>query len=407
MSVLRRVIAGPQNTQLRQAITGLVGITVAVALATIGVQYSFGYYDDEYRLNGSFAAAGQGLQSGSDIKIRGVNIGKVAGVSLRDGRAWVAMDIDADQQVPRSAEAVVRPKTLFGEKFIDIVPGEGEESGPFYEPDETIEKTLGGFELERVLADLYPILEAIDPAELVVVLGTLADAGDGLGPVINRTIVNFATLAELYANHSGEIGESLDDLALLTATLEGRADDLVRGAEDLNAALPVLNQRDDELAVVLDQTARLSSDLAELFEANREFIRTSFDEGARGLSALNEDRAKLRPVVVSLRQYVQTVAESLTVEVGDGTLMAKVRAILGGDPCGKGSGASCLVPEGGPPPLPGLPTLPVPITVPPVTIPPVVGGTALPPVPVPQLPAPGTSTSNGAAVNQLVGGLLG
>jgi phospholipid/cholesterol/gamma-HCH transport system substrate-binding protein len=398
------------SERMRQAITGLVGITVAVSLATIGVQYSFGYYDDDYRLNGSFAAAGQGLQSGSDIKIRGVNIGKVAGVELRDGRAWVSMDIDGGEEVPRSAEAIVRPKTLFGEKFIDIVPGEGEASGPFYEPGEQIEKTLGGFELERVLADLYPILKAVDPAELVVVLGELADAGDGLGPVINRSIVNFATLADLYARHADDVGRTLDDIAAVTETLDGRADDLVRASEDLNIALPVLNQRDDELAVILDQTARLSSDLAELFEANREFIRTSFDEGARGLSALNQDRAKIRPVVDALRRYVQTVAESISLDVGDGTLMARVRAILGGDPCGQGTGVSCLVPQGGPPALPGLPTLPPlptpPVPLPPVTIPPIVGGTSVP-VTVPPLPGVGQSTSNGEAVNQLIGGLLG
>ena len=393
--------------RLRQAITGLVGITVAVGLSTIGVQYAFGYYDAEYRLNGSFAAAGQGLQSGSDIKIRGVNIGRVAGVELRDGRAWVSMDIDEGQQVPRSAEAVVRPKTLFGEKFIDIVPGEGEETGPFYEPGDTVEKTLGGFELERVLADLYPILEAIDPAELVVVLGELADAGDEMGPTINRAIGNFAVLADLYARHDADIEEFLDDLALLTGELEGRADDLVRGAEDLNVALPVLNERGDELAVILDQAARLSGDLAELLDRNRQFIRTSFDGGDRGLQALNADRAKIRPVVDSLRMYIQTVAEAASIEVGDGTLMARVRTILGGDPCGKGQGESCLLPppfgEAPPPTLPPLPPLPVPITLPPLPG----QGTAVPPVTVPPLPGVGTTSSNGDAVSDLVGGLLG
>ena len=54
-----------RNARLSKVVTGLVGITIAVALATIRVQFVFGYYDDTFRLNGSFVAAGQGLRSGS------------------------------------------------------------------------------------------------------------------------------------------------------------------------------------------------------------------------------------------------------------------------------------------------------------------------------------------------------
>src|SRR3546814_14826875 len=72
-----------------------------------------------YELSGRFDAAGQGLLPGSDVKVRGVNIGEVDGIRLVDGAAEVTLRIHDGEQVPVDATAIIRPKTLFGEKFID------------------------------------------------------------------------------------------------------------------------------------------------------------------------------------------------------------------------------------------------------------------------------------------------
>jgi phospholipid/cholesterol/gamma-HCH transport system substrate-binding protein len=327
---------------VQQAIVGLIGLSLFAAATTIGVQWSFGYYDDTYRLTGTFDAAGQGLQSGSDVKLRGVNIGHVAGVELVRGRALVKMDIEAGERVPASSKAVVRPKTLFGEKFVDVVPDGGEAHGPFLHAGDEFAETLGGFELERVLADAYPILKAIDPAELATVVSNLAEGGRGLGPDINRTIVAFRAIADVWARHDGDTRLFLDDVAKLTGELETRADDLVAGAGDLNEALPVITDHADDLTTVLDQAARLSGDLADVLDHNRGFLTKSATMGADAMNALYERRARIGPLITGLRQYVQTIAEATGIPLDDGTVMARVRAILGGDPCGRQDPGTCV-----------------------------------------------------------------
>src|SRR5206468_2786268 len=127
---------------------------------------------------------------------------KVKSVRLVQGQAEVSMDIESDQKVPTASKATIRPKTLFGEKFVDIDPGAAETSGPFLADHGRIKDTVGGFELERVLADAYPILKAIKPEDLLVVLDTLAQAAQGEGPAINRQIGNFQKVAD----HRAQIG---------------------------------------------------------------------------------------------------------------------------------------------------------------------------------------------------------
>jgi phospholipid/cholesterol/gamma-HCH transport system substrate-binding protein len=318
----------------RHMLTGAIGVLLVFALMSVGVKYSFGAFKGGYELDGEFAAAGQGLIHGSDVKIRGVNIGEVKRIELVKGKALVTMRINAGEHIPRDAQATIRPKTLFGEKFVDIAPGAAEAKGPFLGNGDRIAKTEGGFELERVLADAYPLLKAIDPAELMVIVDELADAGSGLGPTINRSIINSQKLTDINVRHDADTRQFLSDLAKLSDELAGRADDLVSAAKDLNVALPPLNARADELASLLDQTARLSGDLADVLDANRGFVRKSVTEGGKTIQLLFDKRGKIVPLIIGLRQYVQTLAEAVRIDVGDGTLMAAVKGLLGGDACG-------------------------------------------------------------------------
>lgn len=312
----------------RNVLSGAIGLIIVISLTAIGIKASFGAFDGGYELRGTFAAAGQGLLSGSDVKIRGVNVGEVSSIRLVDNEALIRLRIDDGTQVPGSAQAVIRPKTLFGEKFVDILPGEDELTGPYLDDGDEIVDTLGGFELEQVLTDAYPVLEAVNPAELAVILDELATAGRGLGANINRSIVNGATLAELGASNDAEFRQLTSDLALLTEELELLAPDLVAGAQDLNVALPTLNARSAQLDEALTQAARLAADVADLLEANESFTTNALTDGSRSLQTIFDRRSQIQPLLLGLTKYTRTLAEAIRFEVGDGTMMAAVKGVV-------------------------------------------------------------------------------
>src|SRR5436305_11489502 len=390
--------------------TGLVALTLFASLAVFGVYLGSGKLSPKYHLHATFTAAGQGLQNQSDVKIHGINVGQVTTVHLVNGEAQVNMWLHQGEKVPTNASATIRPKTLFGEKFVDIDPGPNEAKGPFLKNNGFIKQTTGGFELERVLTDAYPILQAIKPEEVTTLLDTLAKSGQGLGPEINRQIVAFQQISDVNVAHDADTRQFLDDLAKLSDSLANSAPNLVAGSKDLNVALPDLNAQAGNVTTVLDQLTRLSSDAADVLEANRGFLNKSATEGGKTLQLLYDQRNQLPAVVNGLRQFFQVLSEAagtLPDPSSPGTTLATVKFIVGGGSlCGGGHD----------PQHPPLPCQVLGLTVPDPTAgsapqsPPSQSAAAAPkpPVTVPSLPQVSVpSPSAGVqAVNNLIGGLL-
>ena len=341
----------------RNIISGLCALVLVMGVTTIGVQWAFGTFDNGYRISADFAAAGQGLVQGSDVKVRGLDIGHVDSIELRDGRAVVTMFINEGHDIPRdSSTFTVRPKTLFGEKFIDVILGPEESDGPYFEDGDEVPRffeegdpepegvlrdpegrglrSAGGFELERVLADAFPILEAIDPDDVSILLDELSRAGDGLGETINRSIVNGERVLDVQAARDAETRQFLEDLAELSGELAVRAPDLIAGAEDLNVALPVLIDNPEAFRRLLAELERTSGELADLLEANTAFIDSVYTDGQAVLDVLFSRRDQVIPLVVGIRQYLEIVSSVARIPVGDGTVMGAVKGLVGTEPCG-------------------------------------------------------------------------
>jgi phospholipid/cholesterol/gamma-HCH transport system substrate-binding protein len=319
----------------RNMLIGAIALLLLASSISVGVKAAFGAYAGGYKITGSFDAAGQGLLPGSDVKIRGVNVGSVRKVRLVDGRALVTMRIHGDQKVPTAAKAVIRAKTLFGEKFVDLdLTRDQEVHGPYLHGGQRLRHTEGGFELESVLTDVYPLLKSIDPTELYTVISNLAEGGRGLGQQINRSIVNGDAVAKVFADHNADTAQFLHDLALLSQQLGTSANDFVGFATSSNEALPVLNDHADDLTAILQQTGRLSADLADVLEHNKPFLDAALDGGSKALQILYDHRTQVVPLVIGLREYVQTLSEVIRIDAGDGTLLAAVKAVFGGQVCG-------------------------------------------------------------------------
>ena len=223
----------------------LAMVVLAVYLTYATFTKKFAEYD-EVTLETS--KIGLQLPARADVKIRGVIVGEVLERETNGDGAELTLGIFPDQTdtIPADVTGSIVPKTLFGEKYVALIPSKNGTTEPI-EAGATIERTQVATEVEEVLSDLYPLLRAVQPAELNMTLNAIATAlegrGDQLGenletvdsylkrlnpqiPALVEDLRLTAKVSDIYAEVLPEVGTILQNTVTTTGTLEDRAVEL-------------------------------------------------------------------------------------------------------------------------------------------------------------------------------------
>jgi phospholipid/cholesterol/gamma-HCH transport system substrate-binding protein len=196
--------------------------------------------------------AGNQLQEASDVKVRGVIVGDVRDVEASAEGATIELAIDPAylDEIPADVSARLLPKTLFGERFVSLELPEQPGQERLADGDVIGEdRSENAIELQRVIDDMLPLLQAVEPQDLSYTLGAVADAlrgrGDDLGanlaatgryigevntvlPELQQDISLVADFADTYDAAADDLLAVLDNLAVTNTTIVDQAEQLRR-----------------------------------------------------------------------------------------------------------------------------------------------------------------------------------
>jgi len=235
---------------------------------------------------------GNQLEPSSDVKLRGLIVGEVRGVRADGDHATLDLALKPEDVglIPANVNARLLPKTLFGEKYVDLVVLEQPATRHIQAGDViSQDRTKVGTEVQKVLADLLPLLRTVQPGELNATLSAFADAlegrGDAIGDNLTRADDYFAKLNPQLPTIKADISE----LADAAAVYGDAAPDILR----------ILSNTVASSRTVLDKKAALDAFLTGT---------TTFAGTATGVLDENEQRlitlAKVsRPTLALLARY--------------------------------------------------------------------------------------------------------
>jgi phospholipid/cholesterol/gamma-HCH transport system substrate-binding protein len=216
-------------------------VVLAVYLVYATFTKKFADYD---RVKVETSVIGLQLPARADVKIRGVIVGEVLDMSATSDGAELTLGLFPSQvhTIPANVTASIVPKTLFGEKYVSLIVPD-EPSPKSISAGATIKRTVVSTEVEKVLSDLYPLLRAVEPAELNQTLNALATALEGRGDQIGENLETVdsylkrlnpqipalvedlrltASVSDTYADVLPQIGDILHNTVTTTGTLETR-----------------------------------------------------------------------------------------------------------------------------------------------------------------------------------------
>ncbi|MEA2062293.1 MAG: MlaD family protein [Gemmatimonadota bacterium] len=268
-----------QNTRVMTTVVG-ISIFLAFLIVVWTIFFLQGYITrrNSAIFSASFDQAGQ-LEVGDNVTLAGVPVGRVEFIGLEGLHAGVRFTVDRRIRLPRGTRAVIQSGDVFGECYLQLVPGQG----PPLEPGSRMEGELApGFQdamnrgietmdqagkiLKRVGSLIIRLEEFLEPQSSLPMslenVETLTDNArdfsehlDSYGRLLERVLVSVDSAAlsmkALATGNAEGIKSSVTNLKVLTA----RLDTLTAGLESGQGTIGRL-MRDEKLYEDLQDVIR-------------------------------------------------------------------------------------------------------------------------------------------------------
>lgn len=260
------------SARLRYQALGVAFLLVAALFVAVSIGMYRKVFTSVVHVRLEATSVGSQLQRGADVKIRGVVVGEVRSVTATGGGAVLDLALWPDKVdlIPSNVAARLLPKTLFGERYVALqIPSRP--SAARLAAGDVIgqDRSSAAIEIDKVLTDLMPLLQAVQPQKLAATLNAMSQALEGRGARFGDTVVRLD-------RYVAELNESIPDLnadiSALAAVAENYAEaapDLLQALSDLTTTSRTLVEQRANLLELFGTLTTTSVDLANFLRVNR------------------------------------------------------------------------------------------------------------------------------------------
>ncbi|NKQ52981.1 MCE family protein [Amycolatopsis sp. K13G38] len=218
---------------------------------------------------------GNQLGKGSDVKIRGLVVGEVRSVEALGDHAALELALDPDKigEIPANVSARLLPKTLFGERYVALQIPQDPSSRHIQAGDVVgQDRSSAAIELEKVLDDVMPLLQAVQPEKLSATLSAVSTALQGRGEQFGQTLVGLSDYLGGLNPSLPNIKADISSFANVTDIYNKTAPDFLQALSDLTTTSKTLVDKRAQLQQMFDSVTTVSVDLGNFLKVNENNI---------------------------------------------------------------------------------------------------------------------------------------
>ncbi|MET9326174.1 MlaD family protein [Tsukamurella sp. NPDC003166] len=204
-----------------------------------------------------------GLRPGDDVRLLGVQVGKVEEVALdqddtaRGTLARVAFTVDRAQRLTTATTLSIRFQNLTGLRYLDLSPSDA--AAAAIAPRSTIGtgRTVPSFDVTTIFNGLQPVLAAMQPEQINHLAQSIAAVvegdGSGLGPLLDA----LQTLSRFTDDRSALLQTLVRNLKTINDSLGGKSTALPTVIGYLQGVGEVMRGAASSTTILSDQGAEL------------------------------------------------------------------------------------------------------------------------------------------------------
>jgi phospholipid/cholesterol/gamma-HCH transport system substrate-binding protein len=258
---------------------GIISITVLVLILVAA------FYSDDLPIIGggtTYSAdftEDAGLQSGDDVLIAGVKVGKVTSVGLENSHVKVTFQVK-NAWLGDQSTADIKIKTLLGAKYLAVDP----QGTTALHPNTAIptSRTTSPYDVLDAFSGLSQTINQLDTGQLSQSFDVLSQTFANTPANVRSALDGLSALSKTISSRDAQLANLLSNTGQISKTLANRDQQVQQLLSDGTLLLGMLDQREQAIATLLSGTKSLSAQLSGL---------------------VNDNQKQLNPVLTQLNQF--------------------------------------------------------------------------------------------------------
>ncbi|WP_143965741.1 MCE family protein [Gordonia zhaorongruii] len=283
-------------------------------------------------------SSGIGIYDGSNVRILGVDAGKVTKVTPRGDVVEIDMRIDRGIDLPANVEAVQIIPSIVADRYIQLTPpySTGEKAGSDIRLD--LDHTGVPVEIDAIYANLQKLSKSLGPegankhGAVTDLVETAADNLDGNGAKLGDAISNLSKAANTLSTSRGDLASTIKDLNVFVGALRENDSQVRQFNTQMASFNKFLAGERGQLTKALDSLSYALGDVATFISDNNDRVGDAIRDLHPTGQALLDNKDHLLEILTVLPVTISNLINAYDAESGTLAMRLNLRDLQ--DPLG-------------------------------------------------------------------------
>lgn len=260
----------------RNFVVGIVYLVVIATLMTLAVLIYNQTFTSTVNVSLVTRDVGTSLEKGADVAVRGVVVGYVSSIGIDGDGAKVGIALQPAQaaKLPDNVTAELLPKTLFGQRYVDLLLPTRPSPQHLNSGDVIHASGAAPTEIQDVFAKLLPVLQAVRPAQLAEMLGSIAASLRGEGANLGATIQTLSGYLHKFAPKVPAMLRDIRQFSQVANNYSAAAPDLLAALRNFTVSTRTLVAQRAQFVALLQSVTSAANRFGKFMQANAPDIVT-------------------------------------------------------------------------------------------------------------------------------------
>jgi phospholipid/cholesterol/gamma-HCH transport system substrate-binding protein len=287
---------------------GIVSLTVLVLILVAA------FYSDNLPIIGggtTYSAdfsEDAGLQTGDDVSIAGVKVGKVTSIGLQGSHVKVTFQVK-NAWVGDQSTADIKIKTLLGAKYLALTP----QGSAALNPNVAIPtaRTTSPYDVLDAFSGLSQTLDQLNTNQLAQSFDVLSQTFANTPATVRSALDGLSALSKTISSRDAQLAQLLSNTGQISQVLASRDTEVQKLLNDGTLLLSMLEQREQAISTLLSGTQALSQQLSGLVNDNQKQLNPVLTELNQFTSLLQHNQASLASGIQLLAPFARLFANTV------------------------------------------------------------------------------------------------